>query len=530
MGAKGIPDRTNDVVFVDPEPKADHYLKRPSWRKPPAPEIVEEERKEIRSRPLKANLQSIRSAIRDQPLRDHDNIYFVMELSPSTSISQLNMVLERLQASVHAYLDRRNDVALISVSEPELDEYSETELPQYVKEPVLRFRQLTRQEKVSSNFPGREDGPTEVMIHLMPNPSQSIIDRYASQIAGFLESREGSVEWRSSWEDAMIAVRMPGRTAEELVFNSNTIMRAHALTKGTLTQLGSRRASRIRSGMSSVQNVPVTELPTVCVIDSGVSVIEPLRDLIVDRQKFQNYFQNLDDEGPPEGHGTAVASLAALGERPGTPRARIISYKVISETVNRVAALGAREALAHFTDCRIFNMSIRYYDEDLVELAKLDNLIQRRNVCFVCAAGNINDDEKHADDPDYPDYITRYQVAHPAQNPDILAVGAISTRTDDHSIAPVNSVSPFSRCGRTLPLLYDVAKPDVVEHGGNRHFDGSFLGLGVQTFRKNGDPVEIIGTSMAAPLVSGQLAEIARKYGTAASNAETLSALLLSSL
>lgn len=530
MGAGSISDQSNDVVFVSPEPSSQHYLKRPSWRKTPAPEIVEEERREIRNRPLRSNLQSIRSAIREQPLRDHDNIYFVMEMSPYTSVNQLSAILERLNAYVYAYLDPRHNHALISVTEAELEEYAETELPQYVKEPVLRFRQLNREEKVSPNLRiTGNDMPTNIVIHVMPNPSQSVVNRYVDQISEFLHTRNGSIQWRSSWEDAMAIAQMPGTVAEELISSSNVIMRVHPLTRGAMSQINTRRNPRLRSGLTSLQSASPAELPAICIIDSGVSAIGPLAGLVVDRQKFQGYFHNLNDEAPREGHGTAVACLAALGERPGTPRARILSYKVISETVENVAAIGAREAVEHYVNCRIFSMSIRYYDEDLVELAKLDNLIQRRNICFVCAAGNINDDEKRRDDPPYPDYIARYPVTHPAQNPNIMAVGAISIKTDSQSIAPANRLSPFSRCGRTLPLLYDVPKPDVVEHGGNRRPDRTFLGLGVETFHKDGTPVEIIGTSMAAPLVSGRLAEIVRKYGTSVSNAETLNALLLSS-
>src|SRR5208283_5990641 len=100
-------------------------------------------------------------------------------------------------------------------------------------------------------------------------------------------------------------------------------------------------------------------------------------------------------------------------------------------------------------------------DDSLCAYSKLDQLVQEKNVCFVSATGNI----PYASiiGGKYPAYIHNFPVLFPAQNTNSIAVGSITRKYKVGAIAPIDSLSPFTRCGKSLPKLYDSIKHDLVE-------------------------------------------------------------------
>lgn len=266
----------------------------------------------------------------------------------------------------------------------------------------------------------------------------------------------------------------------------------------------------------------------ICVIDSGVNEIPQLYNIIIERNRYPS-FQNSDDEADYEGHGAPIAFLAAFGEVPGRHRANIISYKIYSEENPYDAYKGMLESITLYSQkSKIFTSSINFEVGSSTLFAKLDKKIQENNICFISSAGNIDPDQIRIP---YPEYFLDFPILPPAQNIDVLSVGAFSLKTKAGSVAKSGGLAPFTRCFSSLVTKCEINKPDIVEHGGN-WCAGSFdsRGIGVCTYEKDGSFTdELTGTSFAAPLIAGRIAELYNKYYHQISNCETLKALLYSS-
>ena len=144
------------------------------------------------------------------------------------------------------------------------------------------------------------------------------------------------------------------------------------------------------------------------------------------------------------------------------------------------------------------------------------------------SAGNIDKGIIKNPPTAYPSYLSGSPVSHPAQNAHVISVGSLALKSLSDSIAPEGGISPFSRCGKTLPRLYDVLKPDLVEHGGNLAkvtLEGR--SVGTVSFGRDGVKRDnFVGTSFSAPLIGGRFAEILKAYGSKIVNSELLKALL----
>ena len=472
-------------------------------------------------------------------MRDVDNFYFVIEATEDATAGALYSALRRLKATVRAYLDEAHRVLLVSAPATALSKFQRRELPLVIKGPILKIRELKRSEQVGRALDHAwEKERTNVIVNVMPNESATISEKYLISVNRFLRDRDCQIIWTSSPEEGMLTAKIDRRIGDELIGQTNYIFRIHTLPEG----IPSREATRPKpkrvlgprakmSSMESSSKVSILGLPEVCVVDSGVTVIGQLVSLVTERKAASEFRGNLDDEGKGPGHGTPIACLVSLGENESNPRARIISYKVFSESNTDVAYRGMFEAIrAYRGRARIFVSSINFEDDSALPLyAKLDNLIQASNICFVSSGGNLSLEEVRAKASNYPAYIASFPLLHPAQNVHVTGVGAIARIGNSYTIAGKDELSPFTRCGKSLERLFDVRKPDVVDNGGNltKAFDSS--GVGVTSFCRDGSPSdELIGTSFSAPLIAGKLAEIVRVLG-ATHNAELYEAAMLMS-
>ena len=110
-----------------------------------------------------------------------------------------------------------------------------------------------------------------------------------------------------------------------------------------------------------------------------------------------------------------------------------------------------------------------------------------------------------------------------------LALLQKKTHSRYKSLAPVNGISPYSRCGSGEYDLFECKKPQLVEHGGNLNIDNNlnlnFDDVGVSTINKSGQPVSLSGSSFSSPLFIRKLIELERVYGDRISNIETMLAI-----
>jgi hypothetical protein len=330
----------------------------------------------------------------------------------------------------------------------------------------------------------------------------------------------------------------------------------------------------IRLGEISAGTIPpISELdedsPRLVIIDSGIATGHPLftdgtGHTIIGRQRnflpetFEANDYTADDID--EGHGTAVASIAAYGSLSEFllnqaldrfPSFWIENAKVMfpSSKINNVGSNRQpsfhphqipkqlmRTIVEYFHQsqpdkCKIFNLSAGSAPHRLKSpmsnwAEEIDNLSARNDILFIVAAGNININEIAAISKisgGYPRYLLdpRSRLRNPAQAYNAIAVGAIANsdilpahlRGREISISPIRHPSPFTRTGT---MIDDVVKPDIVECGGNLTESLRPINtLSVPVANRNfiaGAPGHLItfhvGTSLATPKIAHLAARI----------------------
>jgi hypothetical protein len=258
----------------------------------------------------------------------------------------------------------------------------------------------------------------------------------------------------------------------------------------------------------------------VVVIDSGMNEIPQLKNIVVTRDKDDDFFLDPDDD---YGHGTPIGYLVAFGENSDTPRARVISYKVWSETNKNNAHLGVIKALDKYGEkTKLFTSSIIFPDESgLKTYFEIDKKVQNMNAVMVYSAGNIPKPSLKKDIERYPHYLAKYPVDHPALGVSIAAVGSITKHASNKFAADIPS--PFT-IGESP--LFGCIKPEVAEHGGNLDCNLNCAYPSILAFDGNVTHREFCGTSFSAPLFIGKIAEINHHYKQI-TNAEALKAIAL---
>lgn len=307
------------------------------------------------------------------------------------------------------------------------------------------------------------------------------------------------------------------------------------------------------------------ELPMIGIIDTGISMDTPLKSITVQDTSFSLEGNPLIDVSgyKREGHGTAVAALAALGRLnhlnkfQGEVRAdaKLLSIKLfesgngyLSET--QVIKM-LYDAKSKYPDMKLFVLTTCYdkfkaknepftsYTYELDKFAhSTDSLI------FICTANNRNAINENTDyDLAYFNSV-HTNLSTPADSLNNVTVGAAAENLNDGAFYGISS-------GREYPTLYsrkghiDLAavfprnksnknyfKPDVIDCGGDLGFynpsaidyiDNS--AMAVLSARPELGYILETGTSLAAPLTANLAAKILKEYPNI--NAQTVKALII---
>jgi hypothetical protein len=504
---------------------------------------------------MEDQIQNTVSDITEKPLKDSENIFLVLgvqaQYSPSKKYPSGDLnhvfypdvvnVLGRLSAKILAYLNSEHTRLLISCPLSKLNDILErksydTKYFQVVK----RISPLLPHEQISEKL--REDGdwvsnPKEVAIQLIPNLPDEKTKEYAETVINYIQQDPSS----EVYSDAdFIITNLKKENAETLLKASNFVFKLSEVPKGLLDRISVKRKQKKRgiisskgSSFLSQRNRP-SGLPIICILDSGINDVPQLSGYLVAKDGYRR-FPNFDDDSEYPGHGTPIAHLAVFGEGTPTPKARVVSYKILSGLTDRMWLESYKLAIQRYSSTvnpnysRIFLSSIGFKRYDDGYTAKIDRWVQENNVCAVLAAGNIDSDTVS----DYKrrgvpcsTYIHDHPVCDPAQGVNILAVGAIAKKDASSSMSRRNELSPFTTCGNTNDCLYQCQKPEFVQHGGN--ICEGRTDLGVESIDKYGAPVNsLLGTSFSAPILAYRLAEIYGVCGTQFEYAETLKAIAL---
>lgn len=257
----------------------------------------------------------------------------------------------------------------------------------------------------------------------------------------------------------------------------------------------------------------------VALIDTGVAPVVGLSDKIVNGPDLSlDYQYGLAESVDAYGHGTHMAGIIA-GRDPGTavlsdpskfvgvaPDARIVNVKVGaadgSTDVSQVIA-GIDWVVQHRNDnglnIKVLNLSFgtisgQPYTVD--PLAYAAEIAWKRGVVVVAAAGN--------------DGLTIQQLADPAYDPRILAVGATdpnnSTQSKDWMPADFTNAGSSKRDADLFaPGLHILSLRDPGSYVDTNYRDSQ---VGTRFTRGS-------GTSQAAAVTSGLVADLFEKYPTA---------------
>lgn len=263
-------------------------------------------------------------------------------------------------------------------------------------------------------------------------------------------------------------------------------------------------------------DIDTDSLPVVVVLDSGVNFPDDFANLVPIHWKASD----VSGQGTP--HGTLVASKVVfshiglqLGNAYLRARAKVIDCDIYGEQKSVSQDDMSRrieEAVVAFHDvARIFNLSSNVDkaiegDELSILGYQLDCLMRNYGVKFVISAGNhhlaqsCSTLEEILDDTDA-------RIAEPADSMLGITVGAIAGAELGDVFSKRGEPTAYTRIGPGFSGFY---KPDLVAYAGNL----------TRSLKVANDPFSYmimpggklgldIGTSFSAPVVAGDLAEVA---------------------
>jgi len=542
------PRKSDDHIFVEPEPTTYPKRVRRAGGYPPTevPREEDDRTRERQSRGIRYWLEDVVTETKKKELRD-DTAYFVVDFRIKGDHPSTILLLEKLQSKLLTFLDKKKTKALVASKIEVLDQTAKSrkEFPRSLAQIVFDIRPMRIDEQIDKRILDDAIWKTEskpVDIYVVPNIPLEKIAKYVELAKKFLQESRSEIRGVSIDEfskSGMLSAKTDFLTTSKLLQKSSFVYRVHKTPKIGTQRVGTKTSTFTPKKKKVVENLKkkrrqsnyVSNLPEVCVIDTGVNPIAPLATLISRRSSEPN----MPDDNDHNDHGTPVAYLVAYGEG-NSPRARIISHKILSGPLESNLFRALTRAISRYLHrTRIFTCSIcLLHDDDgsRFETRMIDRLVQASNACVVFSAGNLLPNHLRtlmSRGLPYPRYLDHSPIMHPSDAVSAVAVGSYCKRSTPNSIAPKDSPSPFTRYNTRNTMMFDCVKPEIVEHGGNLNTDYSYNGVGVKTFSSNGSTVEKVGTSFSAPIIAGHLAEIDKKYGSKIRNVETFKAIAYSS-
>ena len=263
-------------------------------------------------------------------------------------------------------------------------------------------------------------------------------------------------------------------------------------------------------------SINIDTLPTVVVLDSGVQFPDEYERLV----PVHWAATGVSGQGSP--HGTCVASKVVfshiglqLTDPYLKPRAKVIDcdiYGADKDVSQEDMAKRIEEAVEAFHDvAKIYNLSSNVnqpIEGDTISILgyHLDSLMRRYKVKFVISAGNhklaatCSTLEEMLDDDDA-------RIAEPADAMLGITVGAVAGADGPDVFSARGLPTAYTRIGPGFAGFY---KPDLVAYAGNLRRDCTVARDPFSFLMGPGGKLCLdIGTSFSAPVVAGDLAEVA---------------------
>jgi hypothetical protein len=388
---------------------------------------------------------------------------------------------------------------------------------------ISKFDLMPWTEKVDETWlkEGIGKNTGEAILELQPLLSKTEVDSVLGGIVEYL-SRQKQERILGSGTDysgrQWFRTSLTSETIKKLADSFHSIQSFHA-PLSTAVQSADVLAgwSETIAGIQTVVDPNIDTLPSVAILDTGVSDNHPLL-----APYFRNRYIDPQSIGTVEGsHGTQVASKIVFGHcDPRNQNGLLTNYRckfadiLITKDAlhveDKAVVSALNSAVVNFRDIRVFNLSFGDHvplesfseqdrKEKLSQLRDLDNLIFNEDILVIVAAGNSSPGTQP--NPPYPDSYRdpRWRLPAWARGFNSLVCGSFVDELRANGATKTKGLpSPFSRVG---PGVSDAPVPNFAEHGGDT--DGNYQhGYGVAVCDRNGRWRETCGTSYAAPMLA----------------------------
>lgn len=473
------------------------------------------------------NIVTAYSHLENDSLSDEDIMIFKMVLPETEEIYSKRDIAEKEGLKINAVQDKHSAVVstnkkMFTRLQERVGKYRETGGLKYFQY-VDQFEPITAEDKRSkglSRFLGnnKEELHVDVQIMLVPNLEEDMRAKAVSRLEQEIRSmndQQGVRRYDLSDGTPVIRADVHIKDLERLEADSAI----YRVEQTSFFHMGSNAVRISGKDLQLDPTVKPEELPLVAVLDSGVEFPDKFSELAPIHWKAVG----VSGKGSP--HGTEVASKVVFShiglqliDKYVRPRARVVDCDIYGdaktiatdEMSDRIA-----QAVAAFHDIvKIYNLSSNV--EAPIEGStlsimgyQLDTLMRKYHVKFVVSAGNHRLAESSStleeilDDDDA-------RIAEPADSMLSITVGAVAGIYEDGAFSKENEPTAYTRVGPGFAGFY---KPDLVAYAANIKKNAGKLEVVREPYAivmiPGGDLGLDAGTSFSAPVVAGDLAEVA---------------------
>jgi len=472
--------------------------------------------------------------------RELNKTYFLLDLNQNYYNRDVKNTLNKLNLKIETIFNPRK--IFVSGNTNEIKSYNISTLPKYVFKTINNIEYVASKEKIGQNLRRILSESEENQFHKVNIKLYDIKDFSKITLIELIQSI--SSEETQTLKNVkfienigVVSCSCP-KSMIENISTLSIVKRIYLPPKAMrMTQILNEEQINSFENIRFIKNEE-EKLPTLCIIDSGISNIFDDYVIIRDNNNFLNNDDKLD-------HGTRVASLALFGMdllNMGTElrnSVEIISYKIEDEydpnyEIDLVDEI--LNVINKYSDkTKVF--SISYADPEIdiearIDLINiLDKIIQEKNVIVCVSAGNINSNDVKNNLNNYPNYLVNFPTYFPSEGKNIFSVGSVCKRTTENDKLFLSTHSRFG----ISPLLIsriekrtELFKPNIHTFGGSNLTENEIdPEHQIPTINRNGDMTYSEGTSFATPLISVLFAKLYDIYGSEYDNSETFKAILL---
>lgn len=306
---------------------------------------------------------------------------------------------------------------------------------------------------------------------------------------------------------------------------------------------------------------PEENLPVIGIIDSGISNLTPLKELIINQE---NEF-DITGGSPLEdtcNHGTGVAALAIFGDKLYVtsktsikPDAKVLSIKVTNTSTIGLTNKDVLDLICQANNkygIKLFNLCVGYTDSkkenSLIDhyAYLLDCLAYELDVLIFISAGNNCGLFFSPDDGQVIHYPEQFKmdsaiIKTPAESMNNITVGAASGNLEirfdaARSISPDKDAPAYYTCRHHIKTKLknqnkQLSKPDIIHYGGDydHRLAPSDLGIKLISSEIGEFYKREVGTSYSTPLACNLAARLLKIYPNLYRNMQTVKALIINS-